>query len=94
MHICTVRGLGLVHVYIGFNSNHCYEIVSTIKYQLVFVLLSQRCYLHISQELLCYLSLFEMYFQSLSFKIRCMFKVMRHLCLWSAFGKVRVNSLT
>ena len=94
MHICTVRRLDLVHVYIGTNSNHCYEIVSTIKCQLVFVSHSQRCYLHISQESVRYLSLFEMYFQSLSFKLRGMFKVMQHLCLSSAFLKVRVNSLT
>ena len=39
MHISTVRRLDRIYAYIGTNSNHCYEIVSTIKYQLVFVLL-------------------------------------------------------
>ena len=48
VHICTVRRLDLVHVYIGTNSNHCYEIVSTIKYQPVFVVLFQGYYLYIS----------------------------------------------
>ena len=94
MHICTVRRLDLVHVNIGTNSHHCYEKVSTIKYQVVFCFTFPEMLFTYFIRIVVLSVIIEMYFQSLSFKLRGMFKVMQHLCLWSAFLKVRVNSLT